>query len=297
MMYSGLYTALLTPFDSDGRIDHKGLVELVKRQMKARVQGLVVAGTTGEGITLTFDEKREAVKTVRQAYSSGYLMVGCGLSSTAQTQQMIEMASEEGADLALVITPFYNKPNQDGLLRHFSTLAASSPIPIVLYNNPGRAAVDFSIETLLRLIEFPNIVGIKETSGKLIQVTECIEILKKYRPDFAVFSGDDLLTLPILAAGGNGVISGGANLIPDQIRRLVEKCLEGNFKQAREEFAPFIPLLQAFLLDSNPIPVKAAMKLCGLPSGDPRLPLTPLSQEKELLILQALETSGILARV
>ncbi|MCC5832761.1 MAG: 4-hydroxy-tetrahydrodipicolinate synthase [Chlamydiales bacterium] len=267
------YTALITPFDDQGRLDEEGFANILSLQ--APVDGLVVLGTTGETPTLSLDEKKRILALARK--SPLPLMAGCGAYSTTQTLENLHLAAEFGADSALVVTPYYNKPTQEGLFRHFENLATHSPLPIVIYNIQGRTSVNLKVETLKRLLSFPNILGIKEASGNLSQICEIVS-MKKIRPDFKVFAGDDVWTLPLMALGGDGVISVSSNLAPRLMKELVDACMKGEWGCARAINQRLLPLYEASGFETNPIPIKAAMQAAGLPGGAPRLPLTPLDE-------------------
>jgi len=265
------YTALITPFDKEGKLDEEGFQRNLTHQNV--VDGLVVLGTTGEVPTLTTEEKKRLIILARPG--SHHLMVGCGVYSTSQTLENLKRAADLGADSALVVTPYYNKPTQEGLFRHFKTLAQSSPLPIIVYNIQGRTSINLKTETLKRLAELPQIVGVKEASGNISQISEVIA-LKKLYPDFRVYAGDDTLTLPLMALGGDGVISVTSNLVPKLMKELVDACKTGHYAVARQLHHRLAPLFQASGFETNPIPIKAAMDMAGFAAGAPRLPLTPL---------------------
>jgi 4-hydroxy-tetrahydrodipicolinate synthase len=267
------YTALITPFNNAGRLDEEGLEKNIALQES--VDGLAALGTTGETPTLTLEEKRRILALARK--SSLHLMVGCGAYSTTQTLENLSFASDCGADSALVVTPYYNKPTQEGLFLHFKTLALQSPLPIILYNIYGRTAVNLKTETLERLLAFPHIAGVKEASGNLAQMCAVLA-LKNIRPDFKVYAGDDVWTLPLMALGGDGVISVSSNLVPKIMKDLVDACAIGDYSRARQLNKRLLPLFEASGFETNPIPIKAAMQIAGLAAGAPRLPLTPLQQ-------------------
>jgi 4-hydroxy-tetrahydrodipicolinate synthase len=275
---SGIYTALITPFDHKGKIDIEGFHLHLRRQMEAKVDGVVVLGTTGEAATLSMEEKESLIKAARKLFSSP-LMVGCGSNATEQTVENIQRAADLGADSTLVVTPFYNKPTQEGILRHFEAICHRSPLPIVLYNNPARTGVSLELETILHLAEHPKVIGIKETSGSLVFVSEILALIKKKHPHFTVFGGDDNLFFPTMALGADGVISGGANLIPRTLTTLLKLCKEGKWEEAQKINLHLVPLYKALALETHPIPLKEALKICGLPAGAPRLPLTPLNPQ------------------
>ncbi len=265
------YTALVTPFDPSGNLDEEGFRCNLAHQQA--VDGIVVLGTTGEVPTLSSQEKRRLITIAREQKLP--LMVGCGAYSTTQTLENLKEAAELGADSALVVTPYYNKPTQEGLFRHFEKLAKESPLPIILYNIQGRTSVNLETETLKQLLDFPSIVGVKEASGNLKQICEAIA-LKNRRPDFQVYAGDDAWTLPLMALGGDGVISVSSNLVPKQMKELVNACREKDLERAQKLNERLLPLYEATGLETNPIPIKAAMEMAGFAAGSPRLPLTPL---------------------
>lgn len=276
---SGIYTALITPFKASGALDIEGLRLLVKMQREAHMDGLVALGTTGEAPTLSPQEKETVIKTVREEWPSRPLMVGCGAYSTTQTIENIQHAASLGADLALVITPFYNKPTQEGVFRHFEALSRISPLPIVLYNNPGRTGVHIETPTLERIADLYGIVGIKETSGSVVHFSDILYTIKQKRPDFAVLSGDDNIGFAVMALGGDGIISGASHLVPRAMLDMAHACRTGDLMSAQKLNLLLTPLFKALLLETNPIPLKALLTLAGLPAGEPRLPLTPLSSK------------------
>lgn len=289
MTCSGTYTALITPFDQQGNIDEEGFCLNIRRQKAAGVDGLLVLGSTGETATLTEQEKETLIRLAREETNLP-LIVGCGASSTAQTIENIHRAAACGGNYALVISPYYNKPTQEGLFRHFEAISRATPIPILAYNNPGRAGVNIAVDTLKRIADLPNICGVKESSENIPQITDVLYTIKKERPSFSVICGDDNFTFSIMALGGDGVISGGANLIPEHMVAMVQDFRNGEFEKARELNLALVPLFNALRLESNPIPLKAALQLSGLPSGNPRLPLTPLNPKflptlKEALVV------------
>jgi 4-hydroxy-tetrahydrodipicolinate synthase len=288
MKWSGIYTALITPFDAQGALDEEGLCFLIQRQKNAGVDGIVVLGTTGEAPTLTDQEKERIIRLAAQEKGNLLLMVGCGAYSTTQVLENIQTASRLGADAALVVTPFYNKPTQQGVFIHFQTVCQSSPIPVCIYNHPGRTGVNIELEVLQKLAEIPNVLGIKETAGSIPQFADILYSVKKQRPHFAVLSGDDNLAFPVKALGGDGVISAASNLFPETMVALLEACDKGNYEQAQKINLALTPLFKGLALESNPIPLKAALNMCGLPGGKPRLPLTPLSKKYENQLRQTL---------
>lgn len=290
MTWSGLYTALITPFKEE-KLDEEGLRQNIRTQRASGVDGLVLLGTTGEVATLTEKEKEQILLIGREEAGELPLIVGTGANCTQTTIENTQKAAEYGADSALVIAPYYNKPTQEGLYLHFKAISENSPIDLIIYNIPGRTAVNIEIETLKRISELPNVVGVKESSGNLGQVSEIVSQIKRDSPNFSLLAGDDSLTLPIMSMGGDGAISGMCNLVPKKMQELVTACLDHDFTYARKVHYELLPLFKAASLETNPIPLKAAMALCGLPAGEPRLPLSPLSSANLEKLKETLEWS------
>jgi 4-hydroxy-tetrahydrodipicolinate synthase len=275
---SGAFTAIVTPFNLDGSLNEKGLRENIRFQIENRVDGIVILGTTGEAPTLTHAEKLRIMRTaIEEAGGKIHLMVGTGSYSTQQTIENTLEAEHAGADSVLVVTPYYNKPTQEGLYLHYANLAKSTNIPIVIYNIQGRTGQNLETATLKRLAGIPNIIGVKEASGNIAQMMEVIETLLPVRPDFSVMSGDDALAFPLMALGGHGVYSVLGNLYPDQVKDLCKAALNGDYSQARELHYSLLPLIRNLFIETNPIPVKAAMNLLGMAAGPCRLPLCEMS--------------------
>ena len=271
----GSYVALVTPF-KQGKVGEEKLRELVDFQITNGTDGIVPCGTTGESATLSFQEHCRVIEVVVEAVAGRVpVLAGAGSNSTREAIELLHHAAEVGADGALVITPYYNKPTQEGLYQHFAELDRNTQLPIVMYNVPGRTSVNMLPDTVARLAELKNIVGTKEASGNLSQITE---ILTKCDPDFVVLSGDDMTTLPILAVGGKGVISVVANIAPREVADMVDYFLSGQFKQALDLHLRLYPLSRAMFLETNPAPAKAALDLLGKDVGDVRLPLVNISQ-------------------
>lgn len=275
-MFKGAITAIVTPF-SNGEVDWKSFENLVKFQIKSGIDGIVPCGTTGESATLSYDEHNKVVEmTVKIVSKRVPVIAGTGANSTEEAIELTEYAKKVGADASLQVTPYYNKPTQEGLYRHFKKIAESVDIPIVLYNVPGRTGVNLLPETVVRLSKIPNIVGIKEASGNVNQVTEiCKEVKKK---NFSVLSGDDALTLPILAVGGKGVISVASNIIPSKVAKLVALYLSGETEKAVKLHYELYTLMQTLFIETNPIPVKTALHLMGMIKNEFRLPLCEMSE-------------------
>lgn len=290
-MFSGSCVALVTPFCKD-RLDEEKLRELVSWHLEQGTSALVPCGSTGEAATLTHEEYRKVIRIVL-GEAKRRVPVIAGVSSNA-TWKAVELFREVAAlkvDAALVLVPYYNKPTQEGLFGHFQTIARSAKLPIVVYNIPGRTAVNLAPKTLLRLArDFPQIVAVKEASGNLDQVSE---ILGSCSANFSVLSGDDSLTLPMLALGARGVVSVAANLLPQEVERLCRLALEGDWEEARKIHHSLFPLIKALFLETNPIPVKFAMDWAGLCSSELRPPLSPLAASNRAVLVKTLKSCGL----
>lgn len=279
MDLEGVVTAVITPF-IDGHVDLKGLGSNIHYQISQGVDGILVLGTTGEASTLTHDEHERIISlAVSEAGGRVPVWAGTGSYCTKQTIEKTKRAKSLGADVALIVTPYYNRPGQEGIYRHFEAVANSVDIPIVVYNIPGRCGMNIETSTMRRIAKLPNVVGVKEASSSIHQVGDVLQIIATESPHFKVFSGDDPLTLPMMALGAVGVVSVVSNLIPERIKALVTAAAEGNFALARELHFRLVPLYKAAFVETNPIPIKAAMQLCGMPSGPCRLPLYQMSDE------------------
>jgi len=287
----GCYTAIVTPF-RDGKVDLESLKKIVKAQLEGGVSGLVPCGSTGEAATLTPEEYFLVIKTVVAAAKGKVPVVpGVGTNSTAKSVEMVKKVSALGADGLLAIVPYYNKPTQEGMTVHFSELAKATRLPVILYNIPGRTGVNMLPATALALRrKFSNIVGIKEASGSLDQVSE---IINGADPDFAVMSGDDSLTLPMMSVGARGVISVTSNIAPREVSRMCALFLQGDIAGAAELHHNLFPLVKALFTETNPIPVKYAVSLLGLGRPEPRLPLTPLTEKNREALRKAMTAAGI----
>lgn len=288
-MFSGVFTALITPF-RNGEVDVEALENLVEFQIGHGVQGLVPCGTTGESPTLSEEEDRLVIETVVQT-SNGRVPViaGTGSNNTESAIKYTKMAEEVGADGSLQVSPYYNKPTQEGLYRHFASIAESTRLPLVLYNIPGRTSVAIDPETIARLAEIPNIVGVKEAT---LSTGIASEIKRLCGDEFDLLSGDDPMTLPIMALGGSGVIAVTSNIAPGTYAEMVNALLEGDFARGRELHYQLLPLFKALFVETNPIPVKTAASLIGLCSDEMRLPLLPMSGERLRSLEEALERHG-----
>lgn len=285
--FRGLGVALITPFRPNGAIDYAALQVVVEHQINGGIDYLVVMGTTGESVTLTPEEKKQLLEQVIEVVKNRVpIVLGVGGNNTAEVVHQLETYDLSGVDGILSVSPYYNKPSQEGIYQHYRALAQASLLPILLYNVPGRTASNISAETTLRLArDFKNIVGIKEASGNLDQIATIL----KHRPkDFLVISGDDALTLPILALGGDGVISVVGNALPTEFARLLEAGMGGDMIAARREHFKLLEFMTAIFLDGNPAGIKEAMKDLGLCGSTLRLPLVNVSEATAKRIYQAM---------
>jgi 4-hydroxy-tetrahydrodipicolinate synthase len=296
--FTGVGTALVTPFRRDGSIDEAAVRRLARRQIDGGVHFLSPVGTTGEAPTLSHGEKLRVIElVVEESACSVPVLAGAGGYDTRETIVLARDIERIGADGILSVTPYYNKPTQEGLYQHYKAIAESTRLPIVLYNVPGRTGVNMEAATTVRLSAIPNIVGVKEASGNVVQAAE---IVASAADDFIVVSGDDALTLPIMAVGGRGVICVASNVAPSEMSQIVELAEKGDYAAARRLFGWLLPLLQVNFVESNPIPVKAAMAAMGLLDESYRLPLLPPSaaaREKVVRVLQNLKMLGAAAGV
>jgi len=282
MKFKGLYTALVTPFTASGELDEEGLRENVRFQIKSGVDGVVPLGTTGEAPTLTQQEKERIMRiVVDEAKGRVTIMAGTGSYSTQLTIEATKKAHDLGADAALIVSPYYNKPTQEGLYKHYHAIANACQLSIIVYNIQGRTGQNIQTDTLKRIAEHPKIVGVKEASGNLTQIGEVIEVIAHHRSDFSVFSGDDGNTFAVMALGGHGVISVVSNLYPKEVKSLVTSLQKGDYVSARKHHFALMPIIRAAFIETNPIPIKAAMQVHGMASGSCRLPLCDLSKENK----------------
>ena len=290
--FSGTGVALVTPFRDDGSIDAEALRKHVEFQIENGVAIMVPGGTTGEGVTLSTDEQRLVIRTtVEAAQGRAPVLAGAGGSDTADVVRKARAAREEGADGILSVSPSYNKPTQRGLIEHYRAVAGAVDCPVFIYNVPGRTASNVLPETVLTLAEIENITGVKEASGDVDQVMTLI----RERPEgFTILSGDDGLTFPLLALGGDGVISVVANVAPALMAQMVEKALSGDYTGAREMHYRLLPLMRALFIETNPIPVKAALEIMGHAQAHYRLPLVRPTSEVEAFLRSALTDAGLL---
>jgi 4-hydroxy-tetrahydrodipicolinate synthase len=288
-MFSGAFTALVTPF-RNGELDVEALEGLVEFQIQQGINGLVPCGTTGESPTLSEEEDRIVIETVVRVTNGRVPVVaGTGSNSTGMAIKYTRMAEEAGADGSLQVAPYYNKPTQEGLFRHFASIAESTSLPLVLYNIPGRTNVTINAETVAQLAEIPNIVGIKEST---LSMNMTSDIRRLCGEEFDILSGDDPVTLPLMALGGVGVISVASNIAPGAVSEMVEAMNSGDLARGRELHYRLLPLIRALSVETNPIPVKAAASLLGLCSDELRLPLVPMSGDNLRRLQEVMELSN-----
>jgi len=287
MKLTGTITALVTPFKNN-ELDKVGLRQNIRFQLENEIDGIVVLGTTGEAPTLTSEEEeiilRIAVEEIRGKVP---LLVGTGTYSTEATIQNTKKAKELGADGALVISPYYNRPTQEGIYQHFATLTQKVPFPIYIYNNPIRTGANIKTETLEKIAALPYVFGVKETSGNILQIQEVLQKIGHGNKNFSVISGDDIFTYPLLALGGDGVISVASNLFPKEMKNLTQAA---TLEEAKEIHFSLLPLFEVLGLETNPIPIKTAMALSGMPAGPCRLPLCSMNGQNKAKLETFLKT-------
>jgi len=294
-MFTGCGTALVTPFRQDFSLDEKALRHLVKRQIDAGIDFLVPCGTTGESPTLTHHELRRVVEiTLEEAHGKVRVVAGAGGYNTAEVIQRTRDYEAMGADGILSVSPYYNKPTQEGLYQHYKAIAQAISLPIILYNIPGRTGVNIEPATIKRLAEIDNIVGVKEASGSISQMAVVLDMVPD---DFVVLSGDDAITIPLMSLGGKGLISVTSNEIPAEMTRLTHLCLANDFAAAREIHRKYFRLMDANFIETNPGPVKAGLGLLGLLEPVFRLPLVAPKPENLAKIRSALEAVGLVQKV
>jgi 4-hydroxy-tetrahydrodipicolinate synthase len=293
-MFTGCGTALVTPFQADRSLDEEALRQLVRRQIEAGIHFLVPCGTTGESPTLSRAEQVRVVEiTVEEARGRVPVLAGAGGYDTASVIERAREFRSTGADGILSVTPYYNKPTQEGLYQHYKAIASAIPLPIILYNVPGRTGVNIEPATVDRLAEIDNIIGIKEASGNIAQMAA---VAARAPERFLVLSGDDAVTVSLMAIGGRGIISVVSNEIPAEMTRLAQLCLANDFAAAREIHRQYFSLMEVNFIESNPIPVKAALALMGLVEPVWRLPLVPPKVENLAKIRGVLESLGLVQR-
>lgn len=286
----GVFPAIITPF-KDGEVDYQGLEENINFLIDNGVSGIVSVGTTGESPTLTYEEHKKVIeKSIEVADGKIKVIAGAGSNSTVEAVEFSQHAEDVGADGVLLITPYYNKPTQEGLKRHFGEIAGAINVPIVLYNVPSRTAVNLEPETIKYLYEeYSNVTAVKEANPNLSQVSEISELC-----DIQILSGNDELTLPIISLGGCGVVSVIANIVPKEMVQMVNYALEGKFDKAKEIHYKLFPLMKLMFVETNPIPIKTAMNLLNMPAGELRLPLCDMSEENKLKLKKTLMDLNLL---
>jgi len=284
-MFKGAITAIVTPF-RNGKLDAAALRKLVAFQIRNGIYGIVPCGTTGEASTLSFEEHEKVIQIVIDAVRGKVpVIAGTGANNTKEAITLTRYAKKAGADAALIVTPYYNKPTQRGLFDHYKAIAEEVDIPIILYNVPGRTGVNMTDETVARLAEIKNIVGLKEASGNLTQICE---ILRSTPEDFCLLSGDDALYFPMLMLGAKGVISVTANVVPREMIDLYEACVAGDIAKAREIHFRLWPLMQTLFIETNPIPVKTAVAIMGMIQEELRMPLCGMSEANKKTLAKVL---------
>ena len=296
----GAFTAMITPMNPDGSVDYDGYRKLVRFQLESGIDGLVPLGTTGETPTLDEDEEQKIIDVVMEEVRAFEkergvkvpVVIGAGSNNTRDAVRYTERAKKAGADAALVVTPYYNKPSSEGIFRHFEAVARVG-IPILVYNIAGRTGKNIDTPTLSRIADLPNIAGVKEASGSISQMMDVIHTIKSKHPDFAVLSGDDALTLALTACGGDGVVSVVSNAAPALVTEMVRAALSGDYEAARSIHYRLLPFFKAAFTDGNPTSIKYAMRVKGLPSGNVRLPLVDVHDEAKKIIEEAIAACGL----
>jgi len=289
MQLQGVYTALVTPF-TNGEIDYAKLRELVEFQIAGGVDGIVPVGTTGESPTLTFEEHQRLIdEVIKTADKRCTIIAGTGANSTAEAIELTKHAKAAGAEASLQVTPYYNKPTQEGLYRHFSTIADATGIPIVLYNVPGRSGVPIAVDTVARLSNNANIVAVKEAAGSAERVSQILDVC-----DITVLSGDDALTLPMMSVGAKGVISVASNIIPSEMKAMVNAFAAGDMAKALELHMKYYCLFRDEFIATNPIPIKTALVMAGIINEEFRLPLCEISDASRTQLATSLKRCGII---
>jgi len=291
-VFGDLLTAMITPYKDDGSVDYRKAGELAKKLADSGSDGVVVCGTTGESPVLSDEEKLGLFKAVVDAIGGkASVVAGTGSYSTAHSIHLTKLAEKAGVDGVMAVVPYYNKPPQEGLYQHFCSIASETALPVMLYNVPSRTSRNMEAETVVRLAELRNIVAVKEASGDMAQVA----MIRANTPeDFIIYSGDDSLTLPILALGGSGVVSVAAHLVGRSLKQMIKCFAAGEIEKAREIHLSLMPLFKALFVTTNPIPIKAAVNMTGFKVGDPRLPLIGLDSNGRKLLKSRLADLGIL---
>ncbi|MFB0557210.1 MAG: 4-hydroxy-tetrahydrodipicolinate synthase [Dehalococcoidia bacterium] len=286
-----LLTAMVTPFDSQGKVDYQQARNLAQALLNSGSDGLVLSGTTGESPTLNFEEKLCLFTEVKSAIANrGTIVAGTGTYNTRESQELTKEAEKVGVDACVLVVPYYNRPPQQGLFEHFNAIAQATTLPCILYNVPSRTGTNLAADTVIKLSQIDNIIGVKEASGNLRQIAEIIQGAKG---DFLVYSGNDGDTLPILTLGGYGVVSVASHLVGIQIKDMMEKFLNGETQEAASIHRHLLPLINALFIVTNPVPVKYALNYLGFPVGKPRLPLIEPDEKSAAIVRAALKNYKI----
>jgi 4-hydroxy-tetrahydrodipicolinate synthase len=290
-MFKGAFTAIVTPF-KNGQFDEEAYRELIEFQIQGGIHGIVPCGTTGESPTLSHAEHKRVVETcIAQVKKRVPVIAGSGSNNTAEALELTKHAQQAGADAALMITPYYNKPTQEGLYQHYKTVASQTKIPIVVYNVPGRTSLNLLPETMARLAELPNIIGLKDATGDLKQGSKTLQLCGD---KITVLSGDDFTTFPLMCVGGLGVISVVSNPVPGDMAGMCNAFFKGDLEGAKKLHYKMWPLTEAMFIETNPVPVKTAMKLLGKITGEVRQPLCPMSPANEDKLRQVMQKYGLI---
>jgi len=285
----GCITALITPFIR-GHIDEEGFLRNLDFQLDSGISGVLILGTTGEAMTLSAKERARVIElSVKKAKGKVPIIVGTGQNCTRSTIEFSKLAEDLGADMVSVVAPYYNKPTQEGIFRHFKTIVESLSIPLMVYNIQSRVGVNIETETLIRIAALPRVIAVKEASGNLSQAGDVVNQI----PHLSLFSGDDAFTLPMMALGAKGVVSVVSNLIPLEMGALVKAALDGKFEEAKKRHYQLLPLFKAAFLEVNPVPIKEAMNLVGFPAGDYRLPLCEMDVKNREKLRHVLREMGL----
>ncbi|WML60348.1 4-hydroxy-tetrahydrodipicolinate synthase [Neobacillus sp. PS2-9] len=286
MNFGQVLTAMVTPFDQHGEINYFATKELINYLIANGSDGLVIAGTTGESPTLTTEEKVDLFKFVVDVVDSRVpVIAGTGSNNTRASINLTKQAEDAGVDGIMLVAPYYNKPSQEGLYQHFKAIAESTSLPVMLYNIPGRSVINMTVETIVRLSKITNIVAVKEASGNLDAMSD---IISQTPSDFTLYSGDDGLTLPVLAIGGTGVVSVASHIIGNEMQTMINNFKNGNLKEAAAAHRNLLPIIKALFAAPSPTPVKAALKMIGVPVGGVRLPLVPLTDGEQQTLQNSL---------
>lgn len=291
MNWTGCFAAIVTPFTNDGKIDEKGFASNIEWLIKKKISGIIPCGTTGESATLSWEEHKRLIQiAVETSAGRVPIIAGAGSNNTEEAIVLAQYAEKTRADAVLCIVPYYNKPTQEGMFQHFKTIAKSISIPMFLYNLPGRCVVNMLPETVERLMEVDNIIGIKEGNSDMVQVSE---IHRRCGERLTILSGDDLTTLPMLSVGAKGVISVAGNIIPEEMNQMISSFLNGNVVDAMKIHEKYLPLFGALFYETSPSPVKAAMNRMGLAAGGLRLPLVEMSKANRERLFNVMDKSGV----